>query len=248
MSRGTTPPGIEGDHAVSNWVRDMFGRVAPRYDLLNHVLSFNADRYWRWRTVRQLRIQLEPADVVAVDLCCGTGDLTIALRKATAGRVIGSDFCHPMLTAAQKKIVSRRLHAPLFEADALKLPFRDGSVDLLTVAFGFRNLVDYDAGLREMRRVLKPGGVAAILEFSQPPNARFASLYNFYSLRVLPKIAGSLSGARGAYDYLPESVKKFPGAEALESRMKAAGFDAVSFERMTFGIVALHFGCVRQTA
>lgn len=244
MSRGTTPPGIQGDRQISLWVRDMFGKVAPRYDLLNHLLSLNTDRYWRSRTVRLLKPVLRRPAAIAVDLCCGTGDLTIALKNNAAARVLGSDFCHPMLTSAQEKIAARRLPAPLFEADALQLPLRDSSVDLLTVGFGFRNLVDYDAGLAEMRRVLRPGGVAAILEFSQPPNRLFARFYDFYSTRILPRIAGALSGAPDAYKYLPESVRKFPGAEELAARMKSAGFREVQFHRMTSGIVALHQGRV----
>lgn len=244
MTRGTAPEGIQGDRQVSSWVRDMFGRVAPRYDLLNHVLSLNVDKYWRSKTVRLLQAPLARSNAVTVDLCCGTGDLTIALEGASEGRVFGTDFCHPMLTSAQDKVHGRRLRIPLFEADSLQLPLRDASVDIVTAAFGFRNLVDYDAGLAEMRRVLRPGGVAAILEFSHPPQPVVAALYGFYSTRVLPRIAALVSGAPSAYKYLPESVRKFPGAEDLAERMEVAGFSAVTFHRMTFGAVALHCGRV----
>ena len=246
---GTTPQGIEGERQISLWVRDMFGKVAPRYDLLNHLLSLNIDRLWRNRTVQLVQPILDRPGAVAVDLCCGTGDLTIALQRgASAATILGSDFCHPMLRTAKEKMTERRLPSPLFEADALRLPLRDSSVDLLTVAFGFRNLANYEAGLLEMRRVLRPEGVAAILEFSQPPNKLFASFYNFYSMRVLPKIAGVVSGAPDAYTYLPESVRKFPGAEGLAHKMEQAGFRNVTFDRMTFGVVALHRGQVtRQT-
>ena len=185
----------------------MFGRVAPRYDLLNHLLSANVDRYWRARTVRRVSDVLSRPGAVSLDLCCGTGDLMFALRKTAAGRVIGSDFCHPMLVAAREK-----RPCDVFESDALRLPVRDGSLDLITVGFGFRNLANYRRGLEEILRVLKPGGAAAILEFSQPPNRAFAALYNFYSQHVLPVIGGMLSGSRDAYTYLPESVRKFPGA------------------------------------
>jgi demethylmenaquinone methyltransferase/2-methoxy-6-polyprenyl-1,4-benzoquinol methylase len=158
--------------------------------------------------------------------------------------VLGSDFCHPMLVAANGKIARRGAPAELFEADALALPLRDASLDLLTVAFGFRNLANYESGLTEMRRVLGPGGMAAILEFSQPPNAAFAALYNLYSRRILPWIGGAISGSRDAYTYLPESVRKFPIAPELAAMMQRAGFVNVSFEYLTGGIVALHRGRV----
>jgi demethylmenaquinone methyltransferase/2-methoxy-6-polyprenyl-1,4-benzoquinol methylase len=156
--------------------------------------------------------------------------------------VLGSDFCHPMLVAARQKVAQRRAPAVLFESDALRLPLRDASLDLLTVAFGFRNLANYEAGLAEVRRVLRPGGMAAILEFSRPPNRAFASLYNFYSRRILPVIGGAISGSRDAYTYLPDSVRKFPDAPELAAKMTAAGFRAVEFEHLTGGIVALHLG------
>jgi demethylmenaquinone methyltransferase / 2-methoxy-6-polyprenyl-1,4-benzoquinol methylase len=216
-------------------VREMFGRVAPRYDLANHLLSFNIDRYWRAHTVARLRDVLARPAARVLDICCGTGDLVRALQRGGAN-VMGSDFCHPMLVAAQAKVGA----GMLFEADALRLPLADASLDLITVAFGFRNLANYDAGLREMRRVLRPGGVAAILEFSKPPNKMFAAFYNLYSRRILPAIGGALSGSRDAYTYLPESVRKFPSPEELAQMMRSAGFAAVNFERLTAGIVALH--------
>ena len=192
-------------------MRAMFGRVAHRYDLANHLLSFNIDRYWRARTVTRVRDMLRAPGARALDLCCGTGDLLLALEADRGAAVWGSDFCHPMLIAAAGKIARRGFRSRVFESDALRIPVRDASFDLVTVAFGFRNLANYTHGLEEMRRVLRPGGVAAILEFSQPPNALFAALYNLYSRRVLPVIGGALSGSRDAYTYLPESVRKFPG-------------------------------------
>lgn len=233
---GTTPPGAEGEDEAARWVRGMFGRVAPRYDFLNHLLSLNIDRRWRARTVARLRPVLERPGSRALDICCGTGDLTLALARASAGRVTGVDFSHPMLIAARRK------GAHVIEADALALPVPDESFDLVTSAFGFRNLANYEAGLREIRRALKPGGTAAILEFSTPPNAAFAALYRFYSRRILPAVGGALSGDAGAYRYLPESVRKFPDAEGLAAMMREAGFEDVCFERMTGGIVALHAG------
>ena len=237
--KGTTPRGAETEHQAAAYVRDMFAKVAPRYDLLNHLLSFNIDRYWRWRTVNHVQHVLSRPGARVVDLCCGTGDLTLALQRGGSAAVFGSDFCHPMLMTARRK---SRGSGRWFEADVLQLPVPDRSFDLVSAAFGFRNLANYDAGLAEMRRILRPGGVAAILEFSQPPNRAFAALYGWYSKHVLPRIGGALSGSPDAYTYLPESVTKFPGVEELAARMHAAGFREVRFHRMTFGIVALHLG------
>ncbi len=235
--KGTTPEGTETELQASRWVREMFGRVAPRYDFANHLLSLNIDRMWRARTVTRVRNILQQPQARVLDLCCGTGDLTIALSAQSPRPVLGSDFCHPMLTVATAKSSS-----PFFEADALALPLADASIDLITCAFGFRNLANYDQGLREFRRVLKPAGKLAILEFSTPPNALFAALYGAYSRRVLPALGGLISGARDAYTYLPASVQKFPGPDELAGRMRAAGFRTATFERWTGGIVALHLG------
>lgn len=239
---GTTPAGASNEAEAASWIRSMFSRVAPRYDLANHLLSFNIDRYWRARTVRRVRPVLRKPGARVLDLCCGTGDLLLALENDRRGAVLGSDFCHAMLMAASKKIARRKFTSVLFEADALRLPMPDDSLDLITVAFGFRNLANYEKGLAEMRRVLRPAGLLAILEFSQPPDPVFAQLYNFYSQKILPVVGGALSGSRDAYAYLPESVRKFPSAEELASQMRRAGFESVEFERMTGGIVALHLG------
>jgi demethylmenaquinone methyltransferase/2-methoxy-6-polyprenyl-1,4-benzoquinol methylase len=240
--KGTTPEGARNEREAALWVRDMFGRVAHRYDLANHLLSCNVDRYWRAHTVKRVRHILERPGARVLDICCGTGDLALALARARHGVALGSDFCHPMLLAARQKADARQAGVALFESDALRLPLRDASLDLVTVAFGFRNLANYATGLAEMRRLLRAGGTAAILEFSQPPNALFAALYNFYSRRVLPLIGGALSGSRDAYTYLPESVRKFPRAGELADEMRRAGFARVSFEYLTGGIVALHVG------
>ena len=240
--KGTTPAGTETEQEAARWVRGMFGGIAPRYDFLNHLLSGNLDRHWRAHTVRRVRSVLERPGTQALDICCGTGDLLLAVAKARGGPVLGSDFCHPMLTAARDKIARKRAQAAVFESDALRLPVRDASLDLLTVAFGFRNLVNYEAGLREMRRVLRRGGMAAILEFSQPRNRAFAGFYNWYSRRILPRIGAAISGSPDAYAYLPESVRKFPNAPDLADQMRAAGFTEVSYEYLTGGVVALHLG------
>src|SRR5580658_6126369 len=217
---GTTPRGATSEQEASRWVRGMFGRIAGRYDLLNHLLSFNLDRRWRSRLVDRVADVLDRPDARALDLCCGTADVLISLEKRRGrAAIFGSDFCHPMLLEARRKTQS-----PLFEADALALPLADESLDLITIAFGFRNLANYSRGLQELLRVLKPGGVAAILEFSQPTNRAFARVYGFFSGRVLPWVGGMISGSRDAYSYLPESIKKFPGAEELAGAMRSAGF------------------------
>jgi demethylmenaquinone methyltransferase/2-methoxy-6-polyprenyl-1,4-benzoquinol methylase len=233
---GTTPAGAQSEREAAQWVRGMFGRIAHRYDLANHLLSFNLDRRWRARTVRRVEPLLRRRESRVLDVCCGTGDLLLALER-TAGRPLyGSDFSHPMLREAARKARASRL----FEGDALQLPLRDRAADLITIAFGFRNLANYQSGLEELRRVLSPGGMLAILEFSQPSNPAFATLYRFYSRRVLPVVGGALSGARDAYSYLPDSVRKFPTARELSAQMQAAGFRNVRYEYMTGGIVALH--------
>lgn len=241
---GTTPEGARSEQEASRWVRGMFGRVAHRYDLANHLLSANIDRLWRARTVERVRDILRRPGSRAMDLACGTGDLLVALERDAKRGLIGSDFCHPMLAGAKSKLARLGLKSTLVEADALALPLPDASLDLITIAFGFRNLANYAAGLREMRRVLRPGGAVAILEFTQPPNKAFAAVYNWYSRRVLPVLGGAISGAPEAYSYLPESVRKFPEAEELAVMMREAGYAAVEWEYLTFGIVALHVGRV----
>ncbi len=239
---GTTPAGARTEQEAAAWVRGMFARVAPRYDLANHLLSFNIDRYWRAHTVRRVRHVLANPAARVLDICCGTGDLVLTLEQERCAAVFGSDFCHPMLVEARRKIGRSRRQSQVFESDALCLPLTDASLDLITVAFGFRNLANYQAGLREMRRVVRPGGTAAILEFSQPPNPTFAALYNFYSRRILPLIGGAISGNPDAYRYLPESVRKFPSAPELADQMRHAGFRQANYEFLTGGIVALHIG------
>jgi demethylmenaquinone methyltransferase / 2-methoxy-6-polyprenyl-1,4-benzoquinol methylase len=242
--QGTTPDGVETEQEASRWVRSMFARVAPRYDLANHLLSANIDRYWRNHTVARVRTFLRRPDARVLDLACGTGDLLIAMERDARRALLGSDFCHPMLTGAREKLDRGSLRSSLLESDAMALPFPDASLDLITIAFGYRNFANYRSGLIEMRRVLRPGGALAILEFTQPPNATFAALYNWYSRKILPVLGGAISGAPDAYTYLPESVRKFPDAPELARMMALCGFAQVDWEYLTFGIAALHIGCV----
>jgi demethylmenaquinone methyltransferase/2-methoxy-6-polyprenyl-1,4-benzoquinol methylase len=225
-------------------VRAMFGVIAHRYDFLNHFLSFNSDRRWRRFAVRQIAERIGRRTFDALDLACGTADLTLALRDVGTGRVIGLDFCHPMLVVGLNKMRRRNSEqrATLAEADVLHLPLRDGSFDVVSIAFGLRNLEDYDQGMREMRRVLRPGGVVAVLEFSQPTSPRFRSLYQFYFHRILPRIGTLVSGVSGPYAYLPESVATFPNQEELKSMMESAGFTRVDYFNLSGGIAALHLG------
>jgi demethylmenaquinone methyltransferase/2-methoxy-6-polyprenyl-1,4-benzoquinol methylase len=239
---GTTPEGARSEEEASRWVRAMFGRVAHRYDLANHLLSANIDRRWRAHTVRRVRDVLMRPNARVLDLACGTGDLLVALEREAKRRLMGSDFCHPMLTGAAAKLGRAGMRSALLEADAMALPLGDGSLDLITIAFGYRNLANYRAGLTEMRRVLRPGGALAILEFTQPPNKAFAAVYNWYTRRILPVLGGAISGAPEAYRYLPESVRRFPEAAELAEMMRDAGFNSIEWEYLTFGIVALHVG------
>lgn len=239
---GTTPHGVQGERETAAWVRRMFADIAPRYDLLNHLLSLNIDRYWRARTVKRVSEVLKRPTARAIDLCCGTGDLTLALATHAGKQVFGSDFCHPMLVGANRKAAHKKLPVVVFEGDAMQLPLGNSSMDVVTVAFGFRNLANYEKGLRELLRILRPGGIAAILEFTRTANPLIAPLYNFYFRNILPRLGGAISGSKDAYTYLPESVAKFPTAEELAARMRETGFTDVRFELMTFGTVALHVG------
>jgi demethylmenaquinone methyltransferase/2-methoxy-6-polyprenyl-1,4-benzoquinol methylase len=215
----------------------MFSGIAGRYDLLNHLLSVNVDKRWRRLVARELRPSLiEGARVL--DVACGTGDLALELAGAGGAQVVGLDFCRPMLEVARGK--SRRI--PFVEGDALRLPFADESFDAVTIAFGLRNLAGVAEGLAELKRVLKQGGRAAILEFSTPVVPGFRALFRLYFTRVLPRVGGLVSGSRGAYEYLPDSVSKFPDQRRLAALMREAGFEGVEYRNLTGGIAALHTG------
>jgi len=279
---GTQPEGIRDERAAAAYVREMFSRIAPRYDLLNHLLSLNMDKRWRRRTARRFGHILRRADARVLDLCCGTGDLALALvdegvraeRKSKAltqrsilrpprsfgadsgqaeghrehrgATVWGSDFAHPMLVRAKEKAGAEShryegvAQVRFVEADTLQLPVADTSFDLVTAAFGFRNLANYGAGLREIHRVLKPGGEVGILEFAAPRSRALGALYRLYFTQILPRVGGAVSGNRAAYSYLPASVSKFPEPAELQAQMRAIGFSDPHSDLWTFGVVALH--------
>ncbi|MCU1240175.1 MAG: Demethylmenaquinone methyltransferase [Candidatus Acidoferrum typicum] len=249
-AKGTRPEGAQTEADASRKVREMFTEIAPRYDFLNHLLSLEMDRVWRARTARRLWPILRRPNALVLDLCCGTGDLAFALARGGAAQVVGADFSHAMLVRANTKSKAHAQQAKpqpavpmsFFEADALRLPFADASFDLVTSAFGFRNLANYESGLREFRRVLKSGGTLAILEFSEPPPGLPGDLYRWYCRKVLPKIGGLLSGNPNAYKYLPASVARFFRPEELASLMTQIGYGSVSYELWTLGSVALHIG------
>jgi demethylmenaquinone methyltransferase/2-methoxy-6-polyprenyl-1,4-benzoquinol methylase len=223
-------------------VRSMFAAVAPRYDFLNHFLSLGRDIAWRRATARALRERLDRPGSLAVDVCCGTGDLALALAEYSAGKVIGADFCHPMLVRAREKVGGARQTIYFLEADTLALPFRDDSLDVVSVAFGFRNLADYARGLQEMRRVLKPGGLVAILEFSRVRWPVFGPVFRFYFRHVLPRLGTWISGVAGPYQYLPDSVSRFPDQESLAAALVDGGFSNVTYRNFFGGVAALHLG------
>lgn len=225
-------------------VREMFRQIAPRYDAMNHMLSMNVDRYWRWRAVRRLRLK-EGQPVL--DTCTGTGDLAIAISKAGDGKVevIGSDFCHAMLEIADQKSPEPNGGAPInfLEADSQALPFPDRIFQCVTVAFGLRNVADTDQGLREMHRVCRPGGQVMILEFSQPRIWGLRQIYGFYFKHVLPRIGQWLArNDKSAYEYLPESVGQFPDREDLAVKMRDAGLVDVKYTGLTFGVAMIYEG------
>ncbi|HTZ31796.1 MAG TPA: bifunctional demethylmenaquinone methyltransferase/2-methoxy-6-polyprenyl-1,4-benzoquinol methylase UbiE [Methylomirabilota bacterium] len=242
VPKGTQPEGARNEQEASQQVREMFTRIAPRYDLLNHLLSAQMDRLWRARTARQLKSILNRPNALVLDLCCGTGDLAFSLARHAKARIIGADFSHTMLVRAREKSVTANETnpLPLFEADALRLPVGDDSLDLVTTAFGFRNLANYEEGLREVFRVLKRGGSLAILEFTEPAPGFLGNAYRFYTRKVLPKIGGLISGDKEAYAYLPKSVKRFFLPDELSALMISVGYRPVRYRLMTLGSVALH--------
>jgi demethylmenaquinone methyltransferase / 2-methoxy-6-polyprenyl-1,4-benzoquinol methylase len=230
----------ETAHSVA--VKQMFAGIAKRYDLLNHVLSLNIDKRWRRRVRTEIQDILDDKDAVVLDVACGTGDLSLELKRDTQATVIGTDFCRPMLSVAKKKTKVANAQIPYLEADAMSLSFADDTFDALTIAFGLRNLPNFENGLKELHRILKPSGKLIVLECSHPPMPGFRQLYHFYFGSILPRIGGIVSGSSGAYKYLPDSVSKFPHQVELVNLMEIAGFQHVKYKNLTGGIAALHSG------
>ncbi|NUQ20318.1 MAG: ubiquinone/menaquinone biosynthesis methyltransferase [Gemmatimonadaceae bacterium] len=230
-----------GGPSKRDYVRAVFEKIAPSYDLLNRLLSFGIDRAWRRRAIAALAWERDPTGSY-LDLCAGTMDVAATLVRSDgfSGRVVALDFAESMLRAGRGKMPEGTTQAVV--ADALWLPLRDSSISGAVVAFGARNVADLDAAFREVHRVLKPGARFVLLEFTTPRSAIVRTLYHAYFRRVLPAIGGAISGHRTAYRYLPESVARFPAAEELAARMRAVGFASVSWSSLTFGIAAIHAG------
>jgi demethylmenaquinone methyltransferase/2-methoxy-6-polyprenyl-1,4-benzoquinol methylase len=240
---GARPEGVDDEAAAAQTVRAMFDSIAPRYDLLNHVLSANIDRLWWNKAARRFHAVLANPDAAVLDICCGTGDMTLALlrHRPRGGRpILAADFAHGMLCRGAQKFARAGNAAVLpLEADALHLPLRSASLDLVVTAFGFRNLANYEAGLREFHRVLKPGGQLGILEFSEP-GGLIGKAYSLYFRRILPRIGRIVVGADGPYAYLPASVGNFPAPPELLVLMHANHFANANWKPYTFGIAGLY--------
>jgi demethylmenaquinone methyltransferase / 2-methoxy-6-polyprenyl-1,4-benzoquinol methylase len=240
---GTRPEGTRNEREAAACVQQMFRRIAPRYDVLNLLISFSLDGVWRRRTaLRFARLLQQPGSRV-LDLCCGTGDLAFALSRASNGsncEIVGVDFVEAMLTRAQAKARDRRQAVTFVGGDALRLPFPDDSFDLVTSAFGFRNLANYESGLREIARVLRPGGRLGILDFSEPDSGVVGAVFRFYFRNILPRIGGAISGSRDDYAYLPASVRKFPSRDELTSLIARCGFVDAKYDVLNFGSILLY--------
>ena len=233
-------PKGELEHAEA--VKEMFSGIAGKYDFLNHFLSANIDKRWRKKVSASLVDILQNPDAKVLDVACGTGDLSLELKNSGRAKVYGTDFCRPMLEIAKDKTENISEQIPYFEADGMNLSLPDKTFDAVTIAFGLRNFSNWKNGLIELKRVLKTGGKLAVLEFSSPLVPGFRQLFNFYFTSVLPRIGGVVSGSRGAYEYLPDSVSKFPDQKHLAEMMEQIGFNDVSYKNLTGGIAAIHIG------
>ncbi len=223
-------------------VREMFSRISPKYDFLNHFLSGNIDKRWRKLVTKKLESVLNDKDALVLDVACGTGDLALEMQKAAKAKIIGTDFCRPMLEIAKEKNAPENLTIPYLEADGMNLSFANETFDAVTIAFGLRNFSNWQDGLEELQRILKPGGKLIILEFSAPVVPGFRQLFQLYFTKVLPKIGGVVSGSRSAYEYLNESVARFPDQKSLMKMMLENGFSDVEYKNLTGGIAAIHLG------
>ncbi|MEZ5425432.1 MAG: bifunctional demethylmenaquinone methyltransferase/2-methoxy-6-polyprenyl-1,4-benzoquinol methylase UbiE [Pyrinomonadaceae bacterium] len=223
-------------------VREMFSRISPKYDFLNHFLSINIDKRWRKLVKKNLRRFLENEKALVLDVACGTGDLSLELKKGSPARVFGTDFCRPMLERAAEKSSDEGLVIPYLEGDAMALPFEKETFDAVTIAFGLRNLSHWEDGLRELARILKPGGKLCVLEFSAPVVPGFRQVFQFYFKKILPRIGGAFSGSQDAYEYLSESVSRFPDQKGLAEMMSGVGLKQVTYKNLTGGVAAIHTG------
>jgi len=230
----------ELEHARA--VREMFSGIAKKYDFLNHFLSVNTDKRWRRLVSKKLKDVLDREDTLVLDVACGTGDLSVELQTAGRAKVIGTDFCRPMLEIAFHKNDKNKTAIPYIEADGMNLSFADNTFDAVTIAFGLRNFSNWQDGLVELHRILKKGGRLAILEFTTPVVPGFKQIFNLYFTQILPRIGGAVSGSRGAYEYLPDSVSRFPDQKGLVKMMQQTGFSDVEYKNLTGGIAALHIG------
>lgn len=230
------------EQAHAQAVREMFSGIAKRYDFLNHFLSVNIDKRWRKLVRERLQNELSKPEGLILDVACGTGDLSIELQQHARAKVIGTDFCRPMLAVAADKNAKNHLSIPYLEGDGMNLSFADETFDAVTIAFGLRNFSNWLDGLKELRRVTKKGGKLVILEFSAPVVPGFKQLFNLYFTQILPRIGGAVSGSRGAYEYLPDSVSRFPDQKNLAKMMGEVGFEKVDYKNLTGGIAAIHTG------
>jgi demethylmenaquinone methyltransferase/2-methoxy-6-polyprenyl-1,4-benzoquinol methylase len=236
---GARPEGTATNDEASVAVQRMFDEIAPQYDRANHVLSMGFDRIWWNSTAKYFDAILKRPEASVLDLCCGTADMTAALlarRPANAAPVLAIDFSHEMIERGRTKLAGKPVE--FVEADALNMPIEDASLDLVVSAFGFRNLADYDAGLREIRRVLKPGGQIGILDFSMPREP-IGTAYRLYFRHILPRIGGMISGSTSSYEYLPASVERFPAPPAFLAMMQDAAFTQPKWQPYLFGIAGL---------
>ncbi|HEY0459069.1 MAG TPA: bifunctional demethylmenaquinone methyltransferase/2-methoxy-6-polyprenyl-1,4-benzoquinol methylase UbiE [Pyrinomonadaceae bacterium] len=230
----------ELEHARA--VREMFSGIAKKYDFLNHFLSVNTDKRWRRLVSKKLKDVLDREDALVLDVACGTGDLSVELQTAGRATVVGTDFCRPMLEIAFDKNAKNQTAISYIEADGMNLSFADNAFDAVTIAFGLRNFSNWQDGLIELHRILKKGGRLAILEFTTPVVPGFKQIFNLYFTQILPRIGGAVSGSRGAYEYLPDSVSRFPDQKGLVKMMQQTGFSDVEYKNLTGGIAALHTG------
>ena len=242
MVESTTDQRTSREIEHANSVREMFSGIASRYDLVNHVISVNFDKRWRRKVSESMKDILKNADSLVLDVACGTGDLSLELRTYGQAKIIGVDFCRPMLCIAKDKTKEMGETVSYFEGDGLNLSFADESVDAVTTGFGLRNFANWEDGLTEFHRVLKKDGKLAILEFSSPIIPGFRQLFAFYFSHILPRIGDAVSGSWGTYEYLPNSVSKFPDQTNLAAMMRQIGFSDVKYKNLAGGVVAIHTG------